>query len=149
MERSNNSVRFFLTAYAVAVGFNYVWEFAQAPLYVGMDRLSVVWWHCLLASLGDGFLVLLILASVRLLLGRRWFMQPGFKGYALMLVAGFIIAVSVESIALHFGYWSYNSLMPLVPGLNIGIVPVLQMLVIPPLVLRITVGLNRYLPAGT
>ena len=45
-----------------AVLINYVWEVVQAPLYVGMENFNLVWWHCGLAALGDGLLVLLIYA---------------------------------------------------------------------------------------
>jgi len=44
--------------FIVAVLANYLWELAQAPLYVGMESFRVVWWHCFVASLGDGLLVL-------------------------------------------------------------------------------------------
>jgi len=44
--------------FVVAVLANYLWELAQAPLYVGMESFRAVWWHCFVASLGDGLLVL-------------------------------------------------------------------------------------------
>ena len=46
--------------FVIAVLVNYVWELIQAPLYVGMDSFKLVWWHCGVAALGDGLLVLLI-----------------------------------------------------------------------------------------
>ncbi len=49
--------------FLVAVLINYVWEIAQSPLYVGMENFNLVWWHCGLAALGDGLLVLLIYAA--------------------------------------------------------------------------------------
>lgn len=51
------------TIFVVAVLFNYPWELAQSPLYVGMESFSAVWWHCFVSSLGDGVLVLLIFAA--------------------------------------------------------------------------------------
>ena len=30
--------------------------------------------------------------------------------------------------------WTYSSLMPIIPGLGVGLVPVLQWIVLPPLV---------------
>jgi hypothetical protein len=44
--------------FVVAAVFNYAWELVQAPLYEGMEHLRTVWWHCFVASLGDGLLVL-------------------------------------------------------------------------------------------
>jgi hypothetical protein len=64
----------------VATVFNYAWELAQAPLYEGMEHLRTVWWHCFVASLGDGLLVLLIFAAGWTALHRRdWFVRPGVR----------------------------------------------------------------------
>jgi hypothetical protein len=35
------------------------------------------------------------------------------------------------------GRWMYTAQMPLVPGLDVGIVPIVQMLVLPPLLFRL------------
>ena len=138
--------RILLTLYGVAVAVNYLWELAQSPLYVGMDRLSLVWWHCLLASLGDGFLVLLIYAAGSVALrSPYWFVSPDVKGYVLMLSAGLLIGIGVELMALHFTrQWAYTSRMPLLPATKVGIVPVIQMLVLPPVIFRLVVRRNRY-----
>lgn len=131
--------------FAVAVLFNYPWEFAQSPLYVGMDSPSTVWGHCLLASLGDGLLVLLIFAIGWVALGRPfWFERPGIRGYVLMLAAGFVISVSVEWFASRIaGVWTYTVQMPLVSGLGVGIAPVAQMLVLPPVIFRVVTACHH------
>lgn len=59
------------TIFMVAVLFNYPWELVQSPLYVGMEGFSAVWWHCSVASLGDGVLVLLIFAAGWVMLRRH------------------------------------------------------------------------------
>lgn len=67
--------------FVIAVLINYVWEIVQAPLYVGMENLSLVWWHCGLAAVGDGFLVLLIYAVGWVVSRQRdWFVQPTTMG---------------------------------------------------------------------
>jgi hypothetical protein len=117
---------------------NYPWELAQAPLYVGMESFRAVWWHCFVASLGDGLLVLGIFVVGWLLLRERtWFVHPGARGYGVMVMIGLVIGVAIEWIAVHLlGRWMYTAAMPLVPGLDVGIVPVVQMLVLPPLIFR-------------
>lgn len=123
------------TIFAVAVGFNYVWELAQSPLYLGMDDFSRMLWHCFVAAVGDGLLVLLILGVGWAVLGRQnWFVSPGVRGYALMLATGLLIAITVEWALLAAGKWAYNDRMPIVPLLGLGLAPVAQMLLLPPLI---------------
>ena len=127
------------TIYVIAVAFNLVWELVQAPLYVGMGDFRKTWWVCLLASLGDGLLLLLIFAVGWLMLRQRdWFVRPGVRGYALMLATGLVIAVSIEFAAVYLMVrWEYTSRMPVVPGLGVGLTPVAQMLVLPPLIFHV------------
>src|SRR6266850_7998196 len=81
--------------FVVAVLGNYPWELAQAPLYVGMERFRAVWWHCFMASLGDGLLVLGIFAMGWLLLRQHtWFVHPGIQGYGVMVTTGLVIGIT-------------------------------------------------------
>ena len=136
--------RIALILFAVAVIFNYPWEVAQAPLYTGMDNMNAPWWHCFVASLGDGALVLLIFAVGWLALRRsNWFKRPGVRGYILMLVSGLTIAVAVEWVAVHMlQRWDYVAAMPRLPVLDVGIMPIVQMLVLPPLIFRIVAAIT-------
>ena len=131
--------------FAIAVVVNYPWELAQSPLYAGQDDVGVLLWHCLRAAGGDGLLVLVIFAGGALVTRRPdWHVQPGRGGYLWMLSAGLLIGVVVEWLAVHVaGRWAYEARMPLVPGLRIGLVPVLQMLVLPPLIFRMASAAER------
>jgi len=126
--------------FIVAVLLNYLWELAQAPLYVGMEDYNAgLLWHCFVASLGDGIMVLLIGAAGRFTLRESdWFLRPGVRGYLVTLTAGFLLAVLVEWVAVYvLNRWEYTKNMPKVPGLGIGLVPIAQMLFLPPLIFRI------------
>lgn len=129
----------------VAAVFNYAWELAQSPLYVGMGSLDQVWWHCFMASLGDGLIVLLIFAAGWMVLHRQdWFVSPGVRGYAVMLATGLVMSVSIEWIAVHIvGRWAYTERMPLVSGLGVGLLPILQLLVLPPLIFWVAAAWDR------
>jgi len=134
--------RTLMSVYIVAVLLNYLWELAQASLYVGQDRYNAaVFWHCFVASLGDGVMVLLIVGVGWITLRQlKWFEHPILSGYLLMLTTGLLLALSVEWVGVHLlGRWQYTARMPLVIG--IGVVPIAQMLLLPPLILRIVVAL--------
>jgi hypothetical protein len=129
-----------ISLFIVAALVNYIWELAQAPLYVGLKSYSAeVFWHCFIASLGDGVMVLLIYLAGWILLRRSdWFERPGVSGYVVMLSTGFLLSLLVEWAGLHLlGRWRYTDRMPLLPVLGISIVPIAQMLVIPPLIFRL------------
>lgn len=138
-ERQSSTQWTLAAIFIVAVGSNYVWELAQSSLYVGMDDFSRMLWHCFMASLGDGLLVLLIFGVGWAALRRRdWFVRPGVRGYALMLAAGLVIAFTVEWVAVRIARsWVYSARMPVVPLLGVGLSAVAQMLLLPPLIFHI------------
>jgi len=125
--------------FIIAVLCNYPWELAQAPLYVGMEDSRTALWHCFVASLGDGLMVLGIVASGGIILRRpAWFVRPGAQGIIVMLMVGLALGVTVEWVAVRvLQRWAYTARMPRVPGLDVGLVPVAQMLILPPLILRL------------
>ncbi len=120
----------------IAVPLNFGWEIAQGFLYMGMSGIAESWWHCFVASLGDGVLVLLMHLMGWIVFGRSdWFTSPGVKPYGLMLGSGLLIGVMVEWGAVDILHrWQYTEQMPLIPGSGIGLIPVLQMIVLPPLI---------------
>ena len=145
MKRQNNraSSLFALAGlFVVSVVLNYFWEIGQGFLFVGMDSWENIWWHCFVASLGDGLIVCAIHAAGWSFFRRAdWFIDQRLKGYAVMLMTGLIIAVAIEWIAVHvLQRWTYTPDMPVLtalPGVNIGITPLLQMLILPPLIFYI------------
>jgi hypothetical protein len=126
------------TVFIVAVVVNYPWELAQAPLYEGMSDFSLALWHCFVASLGDGLLILPIFGAGWAALRRSdWFVNPGWSGYLVMFAVGLVIGVVVEWAAVHvMGRWAYAPRMPVIPIFNIGLAPIAQMLALPPLIFR-------------
>lgn len=130
--------------FGIAVALNYPWEMAQPFLYAGMPPLNIRWWHCFVASLGDGVLVLAIFAVVWMAARRHdWSVRLGAGGYVVMFATGFVVAVGVELLALREGRWIYAPTMPLLPWPRVGIVPVVQMLVLPPVIFRMAAPWRR------
>jgi hypothetical protein len=129
-----------ISVFIVAVLLNYLWELAQAPLYIGLEAYNAgVFWHCLVASLGDAIMVLLIVAAGWITLRKPdWFVRPGVSGYLIMIAAGLLLAILVEWLGLLvLGRWQYTDNMPRIPGLGLGVVPIAQMLILPPVIFRI------------
>ena len=122
-----------LLIFFVAVAVNYAWELAQTPLYAGVDFPGAVW-HCFVASLGDGLLLLFIYAAVAVAMrSLDWYMRPGVEAYFAMAAAGLAVGIAVEWWGLHIAKrWQYSELMPIIPGAGVGLAPILQMLVLPP-----------------
>lgn len=127
------SVRIFIWA----VPLNFAWEMGQSPAYTGLP--STLWrmvQECGVHSLLDGLFVLGIFGGGALLFrGRDWILRPGLAGYFWMGTAGFFVSVVIELNAVYrLGTWGYAEAMPLIPGLGVGLLPVLQMLVLPPVI---------------
>lgn len=145
MKPPNNrasSVSALAVLFVVSVVLNYFWEIGQGFLFVGMGNWENIWWHCFVASLGDGLIVCAIHAVGWSFFRRAdWFIHPRLKGYAVMLMTGLIIAVAIEWLAAHvLKRWTYTPdmpVLPVLPGVNIGITPLLQMLILPPLIFYI------------
>lgn len=123
-----------------ALLLNYPWELLQAPLYLGMATaphwLAVQ--RCTVATIGDGVLMLFAYFVIAVCSRRRWWvLRPTrLQSYAFILIGvGVTIAVERWSISGVSGGWVYSHYMPIVPGFGVGLSPMVQWTLIPPLVL--------------
>lgn len=128
------------TLFVISVPLNFIWELAQMPLYVDNGNLLNFVRHCIIPSLGDGVILLIIFGVGCGVLRRAdWFVQPTASAYAFMLVSGLIIAIVIEWVAVYgMSRWSYTTRMPVLPVLGVGLSPVLQMLLLPPVIFKAT-----------
>jgi hypothetical protein len=133
LARSITPIWYLSSLFIVAVLFNYPWEIAQGFLFFGMGSAKGVWWHCFIASLGDGVIIWIIyLTGWRFFRQPDWFVEPYRAKYLVMIGTGFSISIAVEWLAVHVLHrWSYMEQMPIIPVLNIGLIPILQMLLLP------------------
>ena len=122
--------------FGVAVALNFVWEMAQMTLYVPGAPWLQQTIACARASIGDGGMLLIIYAAGALTLRRPdWYYSPGWRGYASMTATGVLVALVFETYALRSGRWAYTASMPTLPFLaGVGVVPILQMVVLPPII---------------
>ena len=120
---------------ALAFALNLVWEIAQVRLYTlwaETDGLSVAWalFHC---TLGDVLIALAMFALAGMVLRRAdWPPSRPWAGGAILVIGTMVYTVWSEWYNVYrAGSWGYSASMPLVFG--IGVSPLLQWLILPPL----------------
>ncbi|HVT60720.1 MAG TPA: hypothetical protein VHR45_20275 [Thermoanaerobaculia bacterium] len=108
---------------------NFTWEMAQMSLYGNAD---VGWRHCFVASLEDvALLGALYLVAACAAQEWAWFARFGPWRWLALAANGALVAVLIEQRAMLAGTWSYAPGMPRLPLLGVGLVPVLQMTILP------------------
>ncbi len=139
MERNDrelnfNTFRVIITPlYLYSVIFHYIWEMLQMPLYVGMQFKDISSWKaCFFATLGDANIVIIIwFAGYLAFKNIWWFKKLSFLKIVLILGIGICITVFIEIHAIKTGRWEYTLLMPIIPLVNVGISPLIQMMILP------------------
>ena len=114
---------------------NFVWEMLQVPFFDGMTTMPH--WQgvkeCTVATAGDILISLvcfwIVAGSVR---SRNWIQEPSSKQTGLFIVSGLAITIGFEFLATGvLGRWEYSETMPTLPILGTGLVPLLQWIVLP------------------
>ena len=124
-----------------ALLLNFPWEVVQAPLFEGMASAphAAVVGACLQATLGDAVIVLLAYASIAAVTRRRhWVLAPSRHEVVGFVAVGVAITAVIEWLATRGHWvesWAYSSAMPVIPGIEIGLSPLFQWLLVPPIVL--------------
>jgi hypothetical protein len=119
---------------------NFVWEALQTPFFVDIsDQINTIIWyrfHCTLGdvviTLGSFWLVALISKT------RTWFLNPT-KGKLLLFVAfgvSYTIFSEIKNVSWN-KLWGYSDLMPVIPSIEVGIIPLIQWIIVPPLLIFI------------
>ena len=131
---ASRRIQLILVAWGVGLVANFAWEMAQAVLYEPMGTVWQATWRCFVASLGDAAIVLA-------LVGAGWAVcrRAGSRaGSAAVVALGIVLGAVIEWSGLERGLWAYNERMPLIYGTHFGLVPVLQMALLPLLVFHVT-----------
>lgn len=121
---------------------HFVWEMLQVPWFIGMAETShgAVVWLCIRATGGD---VLILLASfwlVSMVQGhRRWLLEDKLKPAIALIITALIGTIILELLATGpLERWTYADSMPIMPLLGVGLAPLLQWLLLPPLIMWLT-----------
>lgn len=120
-----------------ALLLNYPWEFSQVPLFAGMadaphwDAIRI----CAIATLGDIVIMLIAYWLVAVIARSRfWIATPTAAQLMMFVAVGVAITVLIELLALRgwwFSSWDYSPLMPVIPGIGVGLSPLAQWVVLP------------------
>lgn len=128
---------------AVAFPLFLAWELLQARGFTGLPG---DWWRtaaiCTLASVGDVVLVLAVFAAgTGVFRDTGWFAPPTLGRYAGLVVFGVGLQAVIERLAVDWlGLWAYAPGHPLVPVVDVGLLPILQAVVLLP----VTFGLAAW-----
>lgn len=119
---------------------NFPWEMLQAPLFAGLAEAphATVVRSCLQATVGDAAIMLVAHGLASWIAGdRRWLLTPSAADLARFSATGIVVTASIEWLATRGWWvqaWSYSASMPVVPGLAVGLVPLVQWFILPSLV---------------
>lgn len=114
---------------------NWLWEMAQMPGYAELAgrRWSDTLVPCTVAAAGDVGLTFVVYGVGALAAGRlSWGEEKKWNVYAAAAILGALIAIAIEWRAAQTGRWSYTDDMPIVPGLGVGLWPLLQLAILTP-----------------
>lgn len=107
---------------------NLIWEYAQMPLYLHGNLLENISWVYVRATLGDAMYIIIVYFILALMYKNWiWFKERTITKYTVVIVAGLVTATLVEWHALAAGKWSYGVSMPMVPFLDVGWTPFVQL----------------------
>ena len=120
---------------ALAFTLNLVWEIAHVRLYTlwdAADRMTIAWsvLHC---SLGDVVIALTLFALAGFALRQKdWPVFKPIAGGTIVVIGALAFTVWSEWFNVYkIGSWAYTANMPMIFG--IGLSPLLQWLLLPPL----------------
>lgn len=92
--------------------------------------------RCGLASIGDGLIMLAAFWIARLIGGADWPYTLQQSAVSAFVAFGIVVAVLVEMIATSLPpdsllAWRYSDLMPIIPTIDLAVIPMVMWLVVP------------------
>lgn len=120
----------------LAFVFHFVWENVQCPLFFEHGSYDASLWGMTVATLGDVVLTWIIYAVAALVSREwRWTSDPwSWVQIVALVVTALALGIAVEVHALHTGRWFYKDITPVLPFLGVSIIPLLQLLILSPIV---------------
>jgi hypothetical protein len=131
--------KFIVRAAILAFLLNLAWELVQGPLYEGYTYNMPHITFCILASVADAVMVLLLYFGLALFLkDALWVQNLTIARILLVMLIGGVGAILSEKRHLATGSWTYTASMPIIPIIDVGLCPALQFTVLPILIYSIS-----------
>lgn len=106
--------------FILAFFLNLIWENLHSYLYIHYQSGLITEWLLVRASLVDAVFITIMgwfFITIAFFRKRVW----------LAFLIGVAAAVLLEFYALKTGRWDYNEFMPIIPLLNVGLTPTIQL----------------------
>lgn len=117
---NNYIVKRLTVIFVIAFFLNLIWENLHVFLYANYQGRGITELILLRATLFDAIFITIICLPFLFL------PRLEKKNYWIIII-GVVLAVLIEWYALLTGRWSYNSHMPIIPFLNVGLTPTIQL----------------------
>ena len=114
------SMKKWILVFVYAFGLNLVWENAHHFLYVHYKGGVITEFILARAAVVDALIILgLILLFHITSIPKRYSW--------LLIIAGVSVSIGIEYWALGINRWEYNDMMPIIPALQTGLTPTIQL----------------------
>lgn len=133
----------------VSFALRWAWEEAQCrpffvhaePLHGHLGMFRAVVGDVVMTWIAYGFVA--VVSRDWHWIARTW----GRRHWIAIAVLALAMSIGLERYALATGRWSYTPVNPLVPGIGVSVVPILQLLLLFPAALGVTAAVLRWSPA--
>ena len=137
---SIDTVFFIGSSLTLGYGANLIWEYLQClPFFQHLQSLPTPKFM-LVAALGDVMMMALVYLGTAIATNSAyWFNEKwSLKLVFLIVCLSIFLAVIVEVLALKTSRWAYTSKNPIIPLIGISILPIIQMILINPIVFYVS-----------
>lgn len=137
----------FLAVALAAFVLQYVWEYTVCGMFYVMNANTSNISLMFSATLGDVVMTVALYALLSFVnkdpdwIFKKW----QAKEYCIVTLYALFLSFYFEISALYTGRWTYSDAMPLFPNTNVGLIPVLQLVLLFPLTFFITGHIFRHM----
>jgi hypothetical protein len=109
-----------ILVFVLAFTLNWAWEISQSVLYLYYNGGPLTAFILFRAAIADAVMILiLIVIAQKITINKSLF----------IVLTGLVLAIAIEIWALQVSHWEYNALMPIIPIINVGLTPTIQLVI--------------------